>query len=119
MLTCEPVKDLARFCVMGNLLFDEHDPSLYVVLTAPSYSEPGVAVVDFAIIPPRWQVAEDTFWPPYYHRNTMSEFYGPIVTVQDPAHPFNHAEKGKAGAWLPFVAGLNPPMTTHGEFSLP
>lgn len=49
-----PVKyDLARFVVMGNALFDEHDPSLYVVLTAPSHSEPGHSVVDFAIIPPR------------------------------------------------------------------
>lgn len=49
-----PVKyDLARFCVMGNSLFDEHDPSLYVVLTAPS-QEAGAGVVDFAIIPPRW-----------------------------------------------------------------
>ncbi|KAJ9603838.1 hypothetical protein H2200_011359 [Cladophialophora chaetospira] len=101
--------DLARFCVLGNVLFDEHDPSLYTVLTAPSHREPGTAVVDFAIIPARWQVAEDTFWPPYYHRNTMSEFYGPIINAQDQSHPFNQGEGFK-----PFVAGLNGPMTTHG-----
>jgi hypothetical protein len=30
-------------------------------------------VADFVIFPPRWSVAEDTFRPPYYHRNVMSE----------------------------------------------
>lgn len=102
--------DLARFCVLGNLLFDEHDPSLYTVLTAPSYGEPGIAVVDFAIVPPRWMVAEDTFWPPYYHRNTMNEFYGPIVNLQDRKHPFNQGQE-----FRPFAAGLNGSMTTHGK----
>ncbi|OCT44138.1 Homogentisate 1,2-dioxygenase [Cladophialophora carrionii] len=101
--------DLARFCVLGNVAFDEHDPSLYVVLTVPSHREPGTAVLDFAIIPPRWQVAEDTFWLPYYHRNTMSEFFAPIITEQDKTHPFNGGREFK-----PFVAGLHPPMTTHG-----
>ncbi|KIX03343.1 homogentisate 1,2-dioxygenase [Rhinocladiella mackenziei CBS 650.93] len=101
--------DLARYCVLGNLLFDEHDPSLYAVLTAPSYREPGSTVVDFAIIPPRWMVAEDTFWLPYYHRNTMTEFYGPIVNAQSSSHPFNQGQEFK-----PFVAGLNGSMTAHG-----
>jgi homogentisate 1,2-dioxygenase len=101
--------DLARFCVLGNALFDEHDPCLYVVLTAPAYGEPGNALVDFAIIPPRWQVSEDTFWLPYYHRNTMVEFYAPIVNAQSPQHPFNGGQEFK-----PFAAGMNGPMTTHG-----
>lgn len=39
---------------------------------------PGVAVADFVIFPPRWTVAEHTFRPPYYHRNTMNEFMGLI-----------------------------------------
>ena len=103
--------DLAKYCVLGNMLFDEHDPSLYTVLTVPSHREPGTAVVDFAIIPPRWMVSEDTFWLPYYHRNTMSEFYGPIVNSQDSKHPFNGGQDFK-----PFGAGLNGPMVTHGEF---
>jgi homogentisate 1,2-dioxygenase len=109
-----PVKyDLARFCVMGNMLFDEHDPSLYVVLTASSNGDPGSAVVDFAIIPPRWNVAEDTLWLPYFHRNTMSEFFGPIINAQDQAHPLNRGREFK-----PFAAGLHPPMTTHGKSPL-
>ena len=54
---------------------DHPDPSIFTVLTAPS-AEPGVAVVDFVIFPPRWMCAEHTFRPPYYHRNVMSEFMG-------------------------------------------
>ncbi|KAH8885573.1 homogentisate 1,2-dioxygenase [Thozetella sp. PMI_491] len=111
--TCYPFKyDLARFCVLGNALFDEHDPSLYVVLTAPAYGKaPGTAVVDFAIIPPRWQVAEDTYWLPYYHRNTMQEFFGPIINAQDPKHPLNKLSRSQ---FFPFAAGLNGSMVTHG-----
>jgi homogentisate 1,2-dioxygenase len=37
-----------------------------------------VSVADFVIFPPRWTVAEHTFRPPYYHRNTMNEFMGLI-----------------------------------------
>ena len=101
--------DLARYCVLGNVLFDEHDPSLYTVLTVHSHREPGTAVVDFAIIPPRWVASEDTFQLPYYHRNTMSEFYGPIINAQDPEFPLS---KGKE--FKPFVAGLNGSMACHG-----
>lgn len=38
----------------------------------------GVVTADFVVFPPRWTVAEHTFRPPYYHRNTMSEFMGLI-----------------------------------------
>jgi homogentisate 1,2-dioxygenase len=109
--TTYPYKyDLGRFCAMGNLIFDEHDPSLYTVLSAPAYGEPGVNVVDFAIIPPRWMVGEDTLWLPYFHRNTMNEFYAPIVALQDPEHPLN----GRSQQFRPFVAGLHGSMVTHG-----
>jgi homogentisate 1,2-dioxygenase len=107
--------DLAKFCVMGNMLFDEHDPSMYVVLTAPAYSEPGNAIVEFLIVPPRWMVSENTLWLPYYHRNTMNEFYGPIVNAQDPTHPLN---QGKEKGFRPFGAGLNGTMVVHGKCAL-
>lgn len=103
--------DLARFSVLGSVLFDHPDPSLFTVLTAPSYREPGTAVVDFAIIPPRWQVMEDTYWLPYYHRNTMSEFSGPIVYDQSPESPWNKA--GEIG-FRPYGAALSSCMTSHG-----
>jgi len=51
-------------------------------LTAPS-SESGVANVDFAIFPERWQVAEHTFRPPWHHVNVMSEFMGLILGQYD------------------------------------
>lgn len=110
--TCYPFKyDLARFCVMGNIVFDEHDPSLFIVLTARNFgAEPTTAVVDFAVIPPRWMVAKDTNWLPYFHRNVMQEFSGPIVTLQDPKHPFN----GETNHFAPFGAKLNGCMSTHG-----
>lgn len=63
-------------CVCGGWV-DMQDPSIYTVLTCPS-GEPGVAVADFVIFPPRWMVMEHTFRPPYYHRNTMSEYMGMI-----------------------------------------
>lgn len=104
--------DLARFCVLENAAFDEHDPSLYVVLTAPTHAEPGHSVVDFAYVPPRWKTSEDTLWIPYYHRNTMCEFFAPIISAQDPKHPLNVASK--ENGWVPFGAGLNGCLTPHG-----
>jgi len=74
--------DLARFMVIGTVSFDHPDPSIYTVLTAPS-DLPGVANVDFVIFPPRWLVGEDTFRPPWFHRNTMAEFMGILQGVYD------------------------------------
>ncbi|CAK4030993.1 homogentisate 1,2-dioxygenase [Lecanosticta acicola] len=99
------------FDVVAWHVFDEHDPSLFVVLTAPS-GDPGAGVVDFAIVPPRWKVTEDTLRIPYYHRNVCPEFYGPIISAQDPMHPLNAASEGNA--FFPFCAGLNGNMATHG-----
>ena len=45
------------------------------MLTTPSET-PGTANIDFVIFPDRWLVAEDTFRPPWYHMNVMSEFMG-------------------------------------------
>lgn len=110
--TCYPYKyDLGRFCVLGNLLFDEHDPSLFTVLTARNHgAEPSTAVVDFAIVPPRWMAAKDTLWLPYYHRNAMQEFYAPIISAQNPKSPLN----GETNQFRPFAAGVHSCMSTHG-----
>jgi homogentisate 1,2-dioxygenase len=62
---------------------------------------------------PRWQVSEDTCWLPYYHRNTCSEFFAPIINAQDPSHPLNAASR-ETNAFFPFGAGLNGGNTTHG-----
>ncbi|GCL62101.1 homogentisate 1,2-dioxygenase [Pseudaquabacterium pictum] len=81
-----PVKyDTAKFMVIGSISFDHPDPSIFTVLTSPT-DTPGTANCDFVIFPPRWMVGEDTFRPPWYHRNVMSEFMG-LVHGQYDAKP--------------------------------
>lgn len=96
--------DLGRFNPMGSISFDHPDPSIYTVLTAPS-DHPGTAICDFAIFPPRWLVAEDTFRPPWYHRNVMSEFMGLICGTYDAKTD---------GGFQPAGASLHNIMSGHG-----
>lgn len=95
--------DLERFCTMNSVSFDHPDPSIYTVLTAPS-DEPGMAVADFVVFPPRWMVMEHSFRPPYFHRNIMSEFMGMIYGRYD----------AKAGGFVPGGASLHSCTTPHG-----
>ncbi len=95
--------DLARFNVMGSVSYDHPDPSIYTVLTSPSDTA-GVANIDFVIFPPRWMVAEDTFRPPWYHRNIMSEFMGLIEGTYD----------AKEEGFVPGGASLHNCMASHG-----
>jgi homogentisate 1,2-dioxygenase len=74
--------DLTRFSPVGPLLFDHADPSIFTCLTAPSET-PGTANIDFVLFPERWMVAENTFRPPWYHMNIMSEFMGLIFGQYD------------------------------------
>ena len=95
--------DLARFMTIGPIGFDHADPSLFTVLTSPS-GEAGVANVDFVIFPPRWQVAEDTFRPPWFHRNVMSELMGLVHGVYD----------AKAAGFAPGGISIHNCMSAHG-----
>ena len=95
--------DLRRFNTMGTVSFDHPDPSIFTVLTSPS-DTPGTANCDFVIFPPRWMVAEDTFRPPWFHRNVMSEFMGLIEGAYD----------AKAGGFAPGGASLHNQMNGHG-----
>ncbi|EER41453.1 homogentisate 1,2-dioxygenase [Histoplasma capsulatum var. duboisii H88] len=96
--------DLGRFNTIGSISFDHPDPSIFTVLTGPS-DHAGTAIADFVIFPPRWLVAEDTFRPPWYHRNTMSEFMGLISGDYD-------AKIG--GGFRPAGASLHNVMSAHG-----
>ncbi|OTA89515.1 hypothetical protein M434DRAFT_398556 [Hypoxylon sp. CO27-5] len=98
--------DLGRFNTIGSISYDHPDPSIFTVLSAPS-DHPGTAVADFVIFPPRWLVAENTFRPPWYHRNTMSEFMGLIAGEYD-------AKKGGQGGFMPGGASLHNVMSGHG-----
>jgi homogentisate 1,2-dioxygenase len=95
--------DLTRFNTIGTVSFDHPDPSIFTVLTAPS-DTPGTANVDFVIFPPRWTVAEDTFRPPWFHRNVMSEFMGLIEGRYD----------AKEGGFAPGGVSLHNQMNGHG-----
>lgn len=96
--------DLGRFNTLGSVSYDHPDPSIYTVLTAQS-DHPGTAVADFVIFPPRWSVQEDTFRPPWFHRNCMSEFMGLIHGQYD-------AKAG--GGFVPAGASLHNCMSAHG-----
>lgn len=99
-----PVRyDLTRFNTINTVSFDHPDPSIFTVLTSPS-DTPGTANIDFVIFPPRWMVAEDTFRPPWFHRNVMSEFMGLIHGEYD----------AKAGGFAPGGASLHNCMSSHG-----
>jgi homogentisate 1,2-dioxygenase len=95
--------DLALFNTINTVSFDHPDPSIFTVLTSPS-EHPGTANCDFVIFPPRWMVAEDTFRPPWFHRNIMSEFMGLITGAYD----------AKAGGFAPGGASLHTCMNAHG-----
>ena len=95
--------DLSRFNVVGSVSFDHPDPSIFTVLTSPS-NVPGRANADFVIFPPRWMVAEDTFRPPWFHRNVMSEAMGLIAGAYD----------AKAGGFAPGGLSLHNLMSGHG-----
>lgn len=95
--------DLRTFNVINTVSFDHPDPSIFTVLTSPSET-PGVANVDFVIFPPRWMVAKDTFRPPYYHRNCMSEYMGLLFGVYD----------AKEEGFVPGGGSLHNQMSAHG-----
>jgi homogentisate 1,2-dioxygenase len=102
--TYAPVKyDTANFMVIGTISFDHPDPSIFTVLTSPS-ELPGLANVDFVIFPPRWLVGEDTFRPPWYHRNIMSELMGLVRGVYD----------AKAEGFAPGGVSLHNTFAAHG-----
>jgi homogentisate 1,2-dioxygenase len=95
--------DLRRYSPVGAILFDHPDPSIFTVLTAPSET-PGTANIDFVIFPERWLVGENTFRPPWYHRNIMSEFMGLVYGVYD----------AKPEGFVPGGFSLHNQMLPHG-----
>ncbi|KAG6029954.1 hypothetical protein E4U40_000194 [Claviceps sp. LM458 group G5] len=100
--------DLGRFNTLGSISFDHPDPSIFTVLSGPPLADtPGTSIADFVIFPPRWLVAEKTFRPPWYHRNTMSEFMGLLRGGYD-------AKRGGEGGFAPGGASLHNVMSGHG-----
>ena len=95
--------DLRRFNTIGSISFDHPDPSIFLVLHSPS-DTPGTSNIDFVIFPPRWLVAQDTFRPPWFHRNIASEFMGLVHGAYD----------AKAEGFVPGGCSLHNCMSGHG-----
>jgi homogentisate 1,2-dioxygenase len=95
--------DTRRFMTIGSISYDHPDPSIFTVLTSPSDTA-GTANCDFVIFPPRWMVAENTFRPPWYHRNVMAEFMGLVYGQYD----------AKPEGFRPGGMSLHNTMVPHG-----
>ena len=95
--------NLKNFCPVGSILFDHPDPSIYTVLSAPS-GILGTANIDFVLFRERWQVAENTFRPPWYHKNVMSELMGNIYGQYE----------AKPEGFVPGGTSLHNMMLPHG-----
>ncbi|WP_087687815.1 homogentisate 1,2-dioxygenase [Pandoraea sp. PE-S2R-1] len=95
--------DLRHFNTIGSISFDHPDPSIFLVLQSQS-NTPGVDDIDFVIFPPRWLAMENSFRPPWFHRNIASEFMGLIHGVYD----------AKAEGFVPGGASLHNCMSGHG-----
>lgn len=95
--------DLNRFNTIGSISYDHPDPSIFLVLQSVS-DTPGVDAIDFVVFAPRILVMQDTFRPPWFHRNIASEFMGLIHGQYD----------GKAQGFSPGGASLHNGMTPHG-----
>jgi homogentisate 1,2-dioxygenase len=95
--------DTANYMVIGSISFDHPDPSIFTVLTSPT-DTPGLANVDFVIFAPRWLVGENTFRPPWFHRNVMSEYMGLVTGAYD----------AKAEGFVPGGGSLHNTFASHG-----
>ena len=95
--------DLRRFNAIGSITYDHPDPSIFLVLQAPS-AVPGLDTLDFVIFPPRTLAMAHTFRPPWFHRNIAAEFMGLIHGVYD----------AKADGFAPGGASLHNSFTGHG-----
>jgi homogentisate 1,2-dioxygenase len=95
--------DTANYMVIGTISHDHPDPSIFTVLTSPT-DTPGLANCDFVIFPPRWLVGENTFRPPWFHRNIMSEYMGLVTGTYD----------AKAEGFVPGGASLHNTYASHG-----
>jgi homogentisate 1,2-dioxygenase len=95
--------DLRLFNAMGSISYDHPDPSIFTVLQSPS-DTPGTSHVDFVVFPPRWLAMQDTFRPPWFHRNVASEYMGLIHGVYD----------AKSTGFVPGGASLHNCMSGHG-----
>ncbi|KAH6615191.1 homogentisate 1,2-dioxygenase [Boeremia exigua] len=89
--------DLTKFVSQNATSVDHTDPCINTVLTARS-RDPNTSLVDFLWFGPRWDVASNSFRPPYFHRNAASEFlaclYGKGLGRSDDFRPGGGSYEG-------------------------
>ncbi|MGB6156378.1 MAG: homogentisate 1,2-dioxygenase [Castellaniella sp.] len=95
--------DLRKFNVTGFISYDHPDPCMNLVLHSPS-ATPGVDTLDFIAFAPRVLAMQDTFRPPWFHRNIAGEFMGNLHGQYD----------AKAGGFGPGSMSIHNTMTAHG-----
>ena len=95
--------DLRCFNAIGSISYDHPDPSIFLVLHSASDTA-GVSNIDFVIFPPRILAMQNTFRPPWFHRNIASEFMGLVHGNYD----------AKADGFPPGASSLHNSMTGHG-----
>lgn len=95
--------DMMKFNTMGSISYDHPDPSIFCALTSSSDAVAG-GNVDFMILPPRWIVAEHSFRPPGFHRNSVSEF---LALVKG-------AHESRSSNFPPGSISLHNCWTPHG-----
>jgi homogentisate 1,2-dioxygenase len=95
--------DLRRFNTLGSISYDHPDPSIFLVLHSPSDTA-GTSNIDFVVFPPRWLTMQNTFRPPWFHRNVANEFMGLICGVYD----------AKSTGFAPGGSSLHNCMSGHG-----
>ncbi|KAF2799644.1 Homogentisate 1,2-dioxygenase [Melanomma pulvis-pyrius CBS 109.77] len=97
--------DLTKFAYQNSVAVDHTDPSINTVLTAKS-RDPDAPLCDFLVFGPRWDVAENTFRPPYFHRNCASEFLAKI---------YGPTGGGRSEVFVPGGASYEAGHTPHGN----
>jgi homogentisate 1,2-dioxygenase len=93
--------DLSLFAPMGSVRVDHPDPSILTVLTAP-LDDHGRAIADFVVFPGRWDVTEQSFRPPFMHRNAAAEV-NMVVKTPSPESGYD-----------PGCTFVSPLLTPHG-----
>lgn len=100
--------DLHKFVAHGSLSVDHTDPSIHTVLTAKS-RDPNTPLMEFLTFPPKWDVAQNTFRPPSFHRNAASEWLCSLY--------------GEESGWVPDgeygATEFDNLLTPHGAVHVP
>jgi homogentisate 1,2-dioxygenase len=99
--------DLSKFVYHNTVSVDHTDPCINTVLTAKS-RDLQAPLCDFLIFGPHWDVAQNTFRPPYFHRNCASEFLARIYAPEA-------AAGGRSEVFAPGGASYEAGFTPHGN----